>query len=61
MRLRWYRFTVVIVGRESGNRSPLPFVRFRHLHEAEDWCNQMNESHTGYGPDGSTYFEAVEI
>jgi hypothetical protein len=43
--LRWYRWTVVIVGRESGSVSPpLDFVRFRHRRQAEEWCAILNEA-----------------
>jgi hypothetical protein len=42
--LRWYRWTVVIVGRESGSVSPpLDFVRFRHRRRAEEWCASLNK------------------
>lgn len=61
MRLRWYRWTVVIVGTESGNETVLPFLRFRHRRQAEEWCDRMNSTHSGFGPDGSTYYEAAAI
>ncbi len=48
MRLRLrYRWTVVIVGEESGNETPLPFVRFRMLDNALEWVRKMNERTDG--------------
>lgn len=38
----WHRWTIVIVGRESGNRTTLPFVRFRNRDQADIWCIAMN-------------------
>lgn len=42
--MRWYRYTVVLVGLESGTVSlPLDAIRFRHLSDAQAWCDQMND------------------
>jgi hypothetical protein len=56
-RLRWYRWSVVIVGNESGNRRTLSFVRYRHRHQAEAFCRRANAQ----SPSDLTYFEPVEI
>jgi hypothetical protein len=40
---RWYRWTVVIVGAESGSVSPpMRFIRFRRFEQAQAWCHAMN-------------------
>lgn len=58
--LRWYRWTVIVVGRESGNRStPLTFVRFRRRRQAVEWCVTANAS-MAHAND-LTYFEAVPM
>jgi len=58
--VRWYRWTVVIVGRESGRRvGPLMFVRFRHRRQAIAWCNKANAAADRV--DGLTYFEAAPM
>jgi len=36
------RWTVVIVGRESGTRTTFTAVRFRSYDEAAAWCVRMN-------------------
>lgn len=41
--LRWYRYEAVIHGMESGDTSPVPFVRFRTEKEADLWTQKMNE------------------
>lgn len=42
---RWPRrahYQAVIIGRESGHRSPIDFVTFRDAGEAIAWCTMMN-------------------
>lgn len=43
---RWYRWRIVIIGLESGNRTPLPFVRFRDEYQAQTWVARMNQAHS---------------
>jgi hypothetical protein len=60
---RWplpYRYQVVIVGRESGNRSPLSFVQFRSLQAAMAWCIAQNERANSTGGN-LTYYEWEKI
>ncbi len=60
--IRWpwrYRYQVVIIGTESGNRTSLPFVRFRDYHKAHRWCARMNMDHASI--DGLTYYNVEEI
>lgn len=60
-RPRWYRWTMVIVGEESGHVSSLPFLRFRHFRDAVDKCAGMNARHVGRDAGGATHFEVREI
>lgn len=49
-RPRWYRWSVVIVGQESGYRTPtISFIRFRHERQAQDWCREMNRTSAHMG------------
>lgn len=57
---KWYRWRVVIVGRESGRRTPLPFLRWRHYVEARKWCIEQNSKNNGR-PGNLTYYEVERI
>jgi hypothetical protein len=56
LRLR-HRWMVVIVGEESGNVTPLAFVRFRMLDNALSWVRDMNDRN----PDIGTHFEVRRV
>lgn len=56
MRLRWYRWSVIIVGIESRHRSALPFIRFRHEHQAREWCRRMNEATNAHDDNPLTFY-----
>jgi hypothetical protein len=60
-RPRWYRYQVVIVGQESGNRTALPWLRFRHAVDADRWCDRMNIAHGDHGPWPLTKYVYEEI
>ncbi len=38
-----YRYTAVIIGQESGNVTPLTFIKFRKLHKARVFVDQLNK------------------
>lgn len=60
MRWPWrYKYQALIIGRESGNRSSLPFVRFRRADEAMAWCIRMNDAQNTQA-DSLTYY-AFEV
>lgn len=61
MRLRWHHYRAVIVGRESGNRTPLTFVTFRRLQDAMTWCLRMNDRHNSDGTSGLSYYDWERI
>lgn len=61
---RWplpYRYRVVIVGRESGNRIPLDFVVFRNVQHAMLWCIVMNNKDREAGGGDLTYYDWEKI
>lgn len=37
------RYRIVIVGLESGNRSPIDFLVFKHESDAQLWCDHAHE------------------
>ncbi|MET1006583.1 MAG: hypothetical protein ABWX96_13625 [Propionibacteriaceae bacterium] len=58
--LRWHRYRAVIVGTESGNRSPVDFVRFRYERDAALWCVTMTNVQRMHGT-GLTFWHYEEI
>lgn len=58
MKLRWYRWTIVIVGRESGNRTQLTFLQYRRHAKALAFCIRMNDAYDSDG--GSSIYYEVE-
>lgn len=58
--MRWYRWTVVVVGHETGNRTRMGFVRFRHEHRAQEWCRRLNAEGNLVGVD-LTHWEPERI
>lgn len=63
MRWRWYRYQLVTVGRVSGNRNSVPFMRFRRAKDALEWCIRMNDHQNRTQPSGTSlvYWEFEEI
>lgn len=60
--MRWFRWSVVIVGQQSGLRiGPLLWCRFRHERQARVWCRLMNDAHYSANDQGDAFFEPVEI
>lgn len=55
------RYRAVIVGRESGNRLPLDFVRFRTPEKATVWCLLMNDAHIRHRTSDLTYYDYERI
>lgn len=55
-RLLGRRWSVVIVGEVSGNRTPLDFVNFRKRSAAEAWVERMNSRDARF----ATKFEVVD-
>lgn len=54
-------FQVVIVGRESGNRTQLTFLRFRRHSDALEWCLRMNDANNRTVSGGLTYYEVERL
>lgn len=62
MRLRWWRYSVAIVGQESGNVTPaLGFVRFRHQWQAQRWVDIANVEISTYGDPPLTQYKVVPM
>jgi len=55
------RFEAVIIGRESGNETRLPFIRFRSAVDAWRWCLQMNDANNRDGTGNLAYYEYRKI
>lgn len=61
-RFRWYRYSVAIVGQESGNISPpLGFVRFRHQWQAQRWVDIQNVAINREGYPELTKYKVVPM
>ena len=61
LRLRYplrKRYQAVIIGRESGTVTVLPFIRFRRWDQCAAWCVTMNAEFPG---DGLAYYEVQRI
>ncbi len=52
-----HQYEGVIVGDESGNVTPLPFVRFRTLDDAQSWVARMNRDSQTF----ATHYEYRKI
>lgn len=59
--LRWYRYEAVIHGLESGDTTPLSFVRFKTEKEADLWTQEMNQLHNRNDPNPLTLWDYREI
>ena len=62
--VRWYRYRAVLVGRYSGQRHVIPFLRWRHERDASAWVLGINTAHERFiNTDGDplTWWEYEEI
>jgi hypothetical protein len=63
--IRWKPWTVEVVGRESGNRFQLRFVRFWSQREADLWCITMNSANRIADGEpyesGLTFYRSVRV
>lgn len=55
-----YRYRAVIIGTESGNRTPIDFVRFRTERQAVMWCvNMTNMEREADNPLTHWHYEVI--
>lgn len=57
---RKMRYRAVIVGNESGNRSPLEFMRWHTEEDAKRWCALANQHDKMRDPLTTWEYEEIE-
>ena len=63
--MRWWpwrrRWTIAVVGQESGITTPMTFIRFRTKDQAERMADELNAKFLGEDPEPLVRYEPVPM